>query len=200
MTSNQILYASQASDTICIMCDAEGFPITAKTIFSHDHYNIDNDVLYFETKTTEAKILKTYLSTKQFRIKFNVKYFYFTNLIKSVRKITDQVIKRIMPTENDFKTESIDLKSRIPQSFYYVNKLDGFQFKALKMMLFSQSAAPVLIDSPFGTGKTRLLSAASEYLITNAESNQKTCRVLLCCHHQASADIFHAKIFYENTQ
>ena len=61
------------------------------------------------------------------------------------------------------------------------------QLPALKTIMRCQSSkAPVLVVGSFGTGKTRLLARAAYEILQN---NKQNC-VLICAHHQASADSF----------
>ena len=189
MNPRQIMYASQSSSEVCIKSpegDIKGF-----VVFSHCHYDNKNKVLYIATTSCSAAVLQKYSNHQgkaTFKVEFKVKHSYFKNLTKSVNLIHPETIRRIVPSESDFQHGRPF--HRIPRSPFRVNQLDTFQLRALRTMLFSKSTAPVLVPGPFGTGKTRLLSVASEYFITNAKYEGKLCRILLCCHQQDSADIF----------
>ena len=188
MTPNQILYAVQASSEVYITCPE----VSIQAYILSCNYSYSNDYLYIGLYDYNAQTLQEamYRGIFEFDIKFEVKHSYFDSLHYSVDKISDEALKRIVPCANDFK-RGLDL-SRIPRSTYFQHKLDYFQFTALQTMVFSRSTAPVLIPGPFGSGKTRLLSVATEYFI---ENSKEKCRVLLCCHHQDSADIFMQQYF-----
>ena len=197
MTPNQILYASQASSEVyisCAPCD-----VKAHVLYTSSNYDDKNEVLCIGTNLSSARILQKNFNSGEsanFKVRFEVKHSYFNGLHRSINQISKESIKRIIPSISDDFEEGLDL-SRIPKSPFSVNKLDEFQFRALKIMAFSRSTAPVLVPGPFGSGKTRLLSIASEYFITNAKEESKRCRILLCCHHQDSADIFMNDYFNE---
>ena len=199
MTPSQILYASQASGEVCIA----SFPhdVKAHILFMSTNYEHDNEMLYLGTNSSNALNLRGRLGNEEkveFDVKFEVKHSYFNSLHRCVHQISREALKRIMPSAEDFE-EGLDL-SRIPRSPFPVNKLDKFQFRALQTMVFSRSTAPVLVPGPFGSGKTRLLSVASEYFITSAKQVGKRCRILLCCCQQDSADIFMRDYFLKMLQ
>ncbi len=190
MNPQQIAYASQSSSGVCIIVSPER-TIKGDVAFSHNYHDNKNEVLYISTTPLWAGILDRYLGHDgrfHCRIEFKVKHSYFRNLMESVHKIDPEIIRRIIPSTTDF-TYGLRFR-RIPRSPFRVQQLDRFQIRALRSMLFSKSTAPVLVPGPFGTGKTRLLSVASEYFITNAKHEGKYGRILLCCHQQDSADIF----------
>ena len=193
MTPNQILYALQASSEVYITCPE----VSIKAYILSCNYSYSNDYLYIGLYDYNAQTLQEamYRGSFEFDVKFEVKHSYFDSLHYSVDKISDEALKRIVPCTGDFK-DGLDL-SRIPRSTYFQHKLDFFQFTALQTMVFSRSTAPVLIPGPFGSGKTRLLSVATEYFIESAKGK---CRVLLCCHHQDSADIFMKQYFHPMLQ
>ena len=61
------------------------------------------------------------------------------------------------------------------------------QMHALRKIINSNpSKAPVLCVGSFGTGKTRVLARAAYQILFN----DKQAKVLICAHHQASADSF----------
>ena len=190
MTPNQILYASQASSEVYISCAP--YDVKAHVLYTSNNYDDKNEVLCIGTNLSSAHILQKNFNSGEsanFKVMFEVKHSYFNSLHRSINQISKESIKRIIPSISDDFEQSLNL-SRIPKSPFSVNKLDGFQFQALRTMVFSRSTTPVLVPGPFGSGKTRLLSVASEYFITNAKEESKHCRILLCCHHQDSADIF----------
>ena len=118
-----------------------------------------------------------------------MKHRYFDLLHDAVDTIHHECIARILPKSKNFK-DGLNL-SHIPfpeyQSLYHDAR---FQFKALQLAAFCNSMAPVLIPVPFGTGKTRLLAVAAHYFVRAGRRRGRPTRVLVCCHHQASADTF----------
>ena len=64
------------------------------------------------------------------------------------------------------------------------------QLNALKTIaMYPPSSPPVLINGSFGTGKSRVLAIAT-YFIVERSRDSEPARVLVCAHHQASADNF----------
>lgn len=189
MSPRQILYASQASKSVSIKC--RNGNIHAEIAYLNEHYDVSNDALYIATDSRNTRLLERswlHLRSKSFKIEFKVKHSYFKQLENAIQNISDDTILRIVPSNNDFEEGLED--EWIPRSQFYRHRLDKFQLKALKTMLFCGLDAPVLVPGPFGTGKTRLLSVASEYLITRAKDEKIPARILLCCHQQNSADLF----------
>ena len=118
-------------------------------------------------------------------IQFELKHSYFQRLHKAVDKLSPEIIAKIMPGEGDFRKYEV-----VQQSWPKYEQLEldyTGQMQALNAILSSCSTAPVLVVGPFGTGKTRLLARAA-YQILSIKS--KKARVLVCAHHQASADTF----------
>ncbi len=187
LSPSQILYASQASSEVHVVCSSSQYRhIKAKIIMNYDH---SNDTLHIGVNGTNGMGLCETIRTSEqqsFQMKFEVKHSYFNRLHQSLNQITKEALKRIIPSDGDFE-EGLD---PIPVIAFPDNKLDVFQCNALKTMAFSRCTAPILIPGPFGSGKTRLLSVASEYLNAIAKSQSKRCRILLCCCQQDSADIF----------
>ena len=196
MSPNQILYALQASGEVYIASP----PHSIKAYILSCNYSYSNDCLYIGLNGGNAWTLEAAMRHEifQFDVRFEVKHSYFDSLHYSVDKISDEALKRIVPHDDDFK-DGLDL-SPIPPSKYSVHILDDIQVKALHTMVFSRSTAPVLIPGPFGSGKTRLLSVAAEYFIESAKEKGYPSRVLLCCHHQDSADIFMKQYFFPMLQ
>ena len=192
MTPNQILYAVHTSGEVYITCPEVSIQAY---ILSCNSYS--NDYLYIGLNGYNAQTLQETMRCGSFKfdVKFEVKHSYFNRLHYSVDKISDEALKRIVPSVDDFKDGL-----RIPRSTYFQHKLDFFQFTALQTMVFSRSTAPVLIPGPFGSGKTRLLSIATEYFIESAKEKGYPSRVLICCHHQDSADIFMKQYFFPMLQ
>lgn len=67
--------------------------------------------------------------------------------------------------------------------------LDGPQMNALRVILSAKPELPVIVVGSFGTGKTRLLARAAFEIVKNNTETKKN-RVLICAHHQKSADSF----------
>ena len=122
-------------------------------------------------------------------VSFTLKWSYFENLHKAIDKLPLEALNRVIPVDmEDFTHMSVINKplkpiASVPNLIY----LDKYQTKALKTIMNCNSCkAPVLVIGSFGTGKTRLL-ARTAYQILQQDRNS---RVLICAHHQTSADTF----------
>lgn len=188
MASRQIMYAIQASNGyVTIMCRGIQFKAT---LLSCNNKAID-EKLYVGFNECVTKEIGTNLrscSSADVFVHFEVNHFYFDDLNDGVCKISSAVLKRILPTSDHFKCQ---LETRkMPKRKYPELDLDPEQYPALQVIINSQSSAPVLLSGPFGCGKTRLLAVATEYFIRQCKESRQKCHILICCHHQHSADIF----------
>ena len=195
MTGDQMMYAAQASECVYI-CDVRNERRIARADIILGGNTILGNKLSLGFKEREASNLERYFSVEQDALnylevnaQFEVKHFYFKMLRRSIDKLSDDAIERIMPQGGDF-VEGLNL-TRVPFPKEYESlNLDKKQFRALQLILFSRSRAPVIIPGPFGTGKTRILAVATHNFIETAKKNSSIARVLVCCHHQVSADTF----------
>ncbi|XP_019856644.1 PREDICTED: uncharacterized protein LOC109585133 [Amphimedon queenslandica] len=184
MSSAQIMYATQASDrhvTISI-----GQHSYAANILSCNYSYID-DKLYicFDDSIRNQSFLEV-------TAKFDVNHNYFVGLNEGVKRISLKVIRRLIPTPEDFKSRPRDIAINIRRHPYGGIDLDPEQYPALEAILSNQCSAPVLVPGAFGCGKTRLLAVATEcFFREHRETGHPSpCRILICCHHQHSADVF----------
>ena len=205
MTGDQIQYATQASQNVFIVKPAAGREGRMVDVCMADilgmNYASLSDKFYLGFHEDQARFLMACFPGIAVRkcdidahVEFEVKHLYFDQLHRALDKIPPDCLARIIPEDKDFQ-EGLDL-SRIPFPRYPFLKLDrDFQFKALQLATFSKSRAPVLIPGPFGTGKTRLLAVATHFFVHEARKTKCTARVLVCCHHQFSADTFVEQYF-----
>ena len=142
------------------------------------------------------------LVINEIHITFVLKYSYFDRLHRAIDNLpTDVIDKIIISGKDDFTSNEvmkslpppvppIKCVSRIVQLDLPLGQnqtLPSPQMRALTTIMNCEShKAPVLIIGSFGTGKTRLL-ARTAYQILRHNHNS---RVLICAHHQASADAF----------
>ena len=91
-------------------------------------------------------------------------------------------------------TQKPNTKSFICQSPLdkWSTELNPQQVSAMEAILLSESVLPVIIAGPFGTGKTFLLSHATEYLIKHS----KCCHILICTLTNSAANVY-LEHFYE---
>ncbi len=120
------------------------------------------------------------------KLKFELKHFYFQSLHNAIKFLPDNVIHKLTPTVDYLHAED-DTKLEVSFSVpaYKCLHLDQMQINALKAVLSSSAKVPVLIAGPFGTGKTRMLARLAHDILKS-----RATRVLICAHHQASADTF----------
>lgn len=143
-------------------------------------------------KLKKTAYFKNYDSYKfEAKVQFELKHNYFSKLHRALHYLPLYMVKKLNPTEEM-------LSSYKPKGFEYIIynpkytsiKLEEMQVRALKIILESSPDLSILVAGPFGTGKTRLL-ARTAYEILKWEKN----RVLICAHHQVSANTFVEKYF-----
>ena len=197
MTGDQMMYAAQASECVYIYDPSDRRRIAKADILIGECITKLDDKLLLGFRTREASNLEWHFAINDddgsvwvtIDAQFEVKHSYFEMLRRFIDKLSDDAIQRIMPQGGDF-VEGLDL-TRVPFPKEYKSlNLDKKQFRALQKILFSRSRAPVIIPGPFGTGKTRILAVATHNFIETAKKNSSIARVLVCCHHQVSADTF----------
>ena len=113
---------------------------------------------------------------------FELKHSYFNRQHEAIDALPNHVIQRVFPNE---RTRSCNQYQHIivPRCVLELDK--SGQMQALEGIL-QQGPDPVIIAGPFGTGKTRVLARAAYELIMQ----NKTSVILICTHHQHSADTF----------
>lgn len=126
-------------------------------------------------------------------VKFELKHDYFSRLHRAIKFLPSYMIEKLNPSEEMFaEFEPKESSYKIAMTNYESIELDReMQMRALKVILNSTPDLPILVTGPFGTGKTRLLARAA-YEILRWKKNH---RVLICAHHQNSADTFVEKYF-----
>lgn len=199
--SDKIAYATQASEAVYIINSASE---QVKADIMRENYDHTDENLYIGFTHKDADHLgsvfqdlsrssKTY---DQVKVEFEVKHFYFDNLVKSVNFIDPVIIQRLLPQAYDFLPRLPGYFEYKPHMRVLVNQLDpDDQLNALKTIAMCPAQSPpILINGSFGTGKTRVLAIAAYYI---TEMARETARVLICAHHQASADNFVETYFGE---
>ena len=149
-------------------------------------------------KVFSKKKVKTDFVEENVMVAFELKYSYFERLHKVINYLPKAVIAKIMPEpQNETNSfcccDEVDpLAITIPhrkEDFLY---LDKHQFDTLKSAVVCESKAPYLIIGSFGTGKTRLLARLAFEIM---KEKGKSASILICAHHQASADAFVTNYF-----
>ena len=190
LSGDQIAYATQASEAAVIV----QFPEEIKADIVRDFQYTDEN-LYIAFDSKNANLLRRYLGTIQNHhmqpvdVEFEVKHSYFNNLHKAIESLSDEVIaSKIMPKAESFIGFP---HSPFPAAVLKLDHYSSDQCAALQMITSCPAnVPPVLITGAFGTGKTRLLASAAYCILEHALRSRQTVRVLVCAHHQASADAF----------
>ena len=116
-------------------------------------------------------------------VMFELKHSYFHRQHEALDVLAPHVLEKLLPKETA-KSDPQQLKVRTARSESLYLDYSG-QMQALTAIL-NQTANPVIIAGPFGTGKTRVLARATYELLRQ----DRQCRILICAHHQVSADTF----------
>ena len=133
-------------------------------------------------------------------VTFVLKYSYFDYLHTAIDNLSGVVLKRIMPDSvSDFtRPTTVPVHSgtsmiHCVREFVILDQprktnddhVPTPQMYALYRIINSDSSkAPVLVVGSFGTGKTRVLARAAYQIL----HNDNEAKVLICAHHQSSAD------------
>ena len=208
VSTDQIAYATQASEAAFIVpSDRSQVGVGEVRLqilrenFEHSDANLYVAFSESDSHKLSAIVSKPIsgleVSIPNVCVEFEVKHFYFDSLTKAVNRIPNEIIERILPTAESFIPLHYipnDIIMSILQRSVTIDREN--QWKALHAILaFDRSSPPLLINGSFGTGKTQVLAAATYCLIQYGIQHCKPVRVLICAHHQASADHFVEKYF-----
>ena len=194
MSGDKIAYATQSSEcAVIIPCAGE--EIIAE-ILRENNNHIDDRLYLGLDPTNTANVMRFFhgkSTSIDSEVQFEVKHSYFNNLHDAVENLSSAVIARLLPTTVNIKP--LNKIQSIPQSCYEVIHLDtdcpGPQANAVRLIASCpNSNPPFLITGSFGTGKTRLLAAATHHFLQEGHHSRQPVRVLVCAHHQASVDTF----------
>ena len=182
--------AKQASQGSFIILDDGSF-VHAHNVHAYVPHSANFNAItvgFTESETQKLKMscMKFQRTAFEFQgqIEFELKYSYFQMLHSFINRLPKSVVEKLIPCENSL-IES-DQSCSSPKPPYSSLDLDSMQLKALNTILnHPHASTPLLIAGPFGTGKTRLLARAAYDIL-----RKKNSRVLICAHHQASADTF----------
>ena len=194
MTADQIAYATQASEAVFIV-EQKGVEVQADIMKENFNHTDENLYIGF-TQIGVDQLKRVFLDLQgskrayeSVQIEFEVKHLYFNNLVKSVNSISPVIVQRLLPNTEDFLPKSSHLFQYKHHMHALISQLDSDdQLNALKtIVLCPAQSPPILVHGSFDTGKTRVLSIAAYYF---TEMAIEPCRVLVCAHHQSSADNF----------
>ena len=188
LKNHEVAYVTQASENE----ENQGIEITIKGMASvplkahilrHNHHHIE-DKLYVGFKKGELHIPLRY--HQEVTVRFLLKTSYFHSLQKAITYLPDEVVLRIMPKIYHCKCRHEDtIYDEVLKEFY---DLDNEQYRTLSLILAKNcpNELPLLIDGPFGTGKTYVLAAAANALFRS----KGLTRILVCTQQQKSAENF----------
>ena len=206
LNTDKIAYVTQASECAFVVSQNEDLPYEVKLEILKENYEHSDEKLYvaFEEKDSGklSQIISRSLPKGEetlhgLTIQFEVKHSYFNSLVKAVNGISYAIINRLLPVSTDFcrlieypDEYFTSLLANIPHDLT-IDRKDKDQFYALRKVLACDlKSPPVIVNGSFGTGKTRLLAVITNCIIQHGKARKEPVRVLICAHHQASADHF----------
>ena len=123
--------------------------------------------------------------TVDFQLAFN--RTHFIHLHRAVDYVSPKTAaERLVATPRNKRSCNIDLRSGVPQ----VSGLNAEQMRAVERILCQRGTLPVIVNGPFGTGKTHLLAEAVRLIIRRTA----TSRVLICTQSNHAADLYIEKL------
>ena len=189
MSGDKIAYATQSSESAVII-PCPGDEIIAEILLENNKH-LDNCLYLGLDEINTSKFMNIFRTNCSIvsEVQFEVKHSYFNNLHDAVENLPSAVITRLLLTPADIKP--MNKIPAISQSGYKVLHLDTDQSNAVRLIASCpNSNPPFLITGSFGTGKTRLLAAATHHFLQEGHKSRQPVRVLVCAHHQASVDTF----------
>lgn len=200
MTSQQIMYAAQASDNHVYL--RVGQVSIDADILSCNYRETTNERLYIGYNTSpHQKFTPSRGGFIAVDAKFRINRQYFNDLTKGVLRISTNILKRLLPEFlADCSYFIAEYASPRRTLYRRVLDIDCEQYQALDIILSYQCSLPILIPGSFGCGKTRILAVATECFYRHSKERGVPCRVLISCHHQHSADVFMDSYFNEMLQ
>ena len=187
-----IAYATQASESVHLIVHQNNKTNDFKAEILRDNFRHTGNKLYISVD--ESCPLPDFC--EKIECQFEVKHSFFDTLHKVLNNLPDPIVRRILPLSEDFngvvRTDVRTILKYIPQEYkdiLHLSDMNDDDLVPYKVALSCQSGAPpVLISGAFGTGKTCFLSSIAYCFISEAERNMRRARVLICAHHQATAD------------
>ncbi|XP_019857948.1 PREDICTED: uncharacterized protein LOC109586221 isoform X1 [Amphimedon queenslandica] len=202
-TYDKIEYATQASEGVKIY-KSNDFYVCKALISQHNFFHVEQRLyLCFPGRT--MRMLQGRSSHRKIhfkvKMKFELKHSYFSNLQHAIAVIPQYVINCLISDKHSFSR--LEEKFKPQWSKYSFMKLDDVQTQALQMITSVSSRCvadscppPVLLNGPFGSGKTRILARAAYEVMTNGISKgDPFTRILICAHHPQSVNSFIEEYF-----
>ena len=161
-------------------------------VHAHVPNKANNEAIVFGLDEQDVQTVKrsrkfSQADPRACEVEFELKYSYFEGLHRALESLSDEIIRKLNPAKDALAFEPSQDDFRVAQPPCEDIELDReVQMKALYGILHPSPDLPImLIAGPFGTGKTRLLARAAYEIL----KRKRTC-VLICAHHQTSADTF----------
>ena len=196
LNGDQIAYAVQAAqDKEGVTLTYNGNTICTADILSENYSHVEEKLYIGFDRDAVTKLnhsecpVKPGPSDFNIHVSFKLKHSYFNNLKRSLDRLRPDIIQRLTPNYQSFVSHQPNLHMGAHPMYRPYEKLcSPDQLKALKTIaLCPSSGPPVLIAGPFGTGKTRVLAVAVQFLFERPTS---FVRVLVCTQQRVSADNF----------
>ena len=196
LDGDKIAYIEQACENDGnLIITSNGIDYRATMVTQHGHKKRQG-VIFIEMSLVDAYQLKNIkaLFSVVVTVKFELKYSYFDRLHKSVELLSLPTIQRLFPSDaSSFSTQEENPELKLSGKYKDRLTLDPSQRKALAMIVYAKPKAPVIVVGSFGTGKTQMLAQAAFQIFTAKHDEQP--RVLVCAHHQVSANSFLTNYF-----
>ena len=181
-----VAYATQASEAVYLVKGA----VEIRAEILRDNYAHLGNRMYISID----KMYQPFINFSHVEAQFEVKHFFFDCLHDAVNRLSDTIVRRLFPQSEDFdgsvRAQGISVLQNVPNGYIDILHLDNLQpdmLSAYQVALTCKSGAPpVLLTGPFGTGKTCFLASVAYCFVT--EHKQLPTHVLICAHHQATAD------------
>ena len=214
LDGDKVAYAKQASEGIVNLhlynSSGRAIQIETNMVSEKGRYKTRKETIYLGLdETNVTKIIKLYPAWEKaggkvsnIPVTFVLKYSYFDRLHTAIDNLSDVVLKRIMPDSvSDFTPHATvaahfdTYMKKCVREFVFLDQprqtdddhVPTPQLYALRKIINSDcKKAPVLAIGSFGTGKTRVLARAAYQILHN--DSEREAKVLVCAHHQASAD------------
>jgi len=183
LNSDDVVYIRQNATHAEIKVD-DTIKVSAE-IFRYNLNNDELDVVQVKFTDEEFSVLQSKtigMVSSRFAVHFILKHSYYSNLHKSLDRLSLNMIKRLIPFYPTSQNNNHNNKPPKVEALYLDKE---YQLKALKKMMACDSSVPFLVTGPFGTGKTRLLAAAAVNFLKNQNN-----RVLICTSHLQTADAY----------
>ena len=183
-----VAYATQASEAVYLVKGK--IEVKAEIQSDKNYAYIGNRVYISMDKNFSLPHCLTEVEAQ-----FEVKHSYFDSLHNAVNGLSGEVVRRLMPKDEDF--DGIVRPEGIAALKYIGKYLDILNLQTVSpekqnsyqvALTCKSGSPPVLISGAFGTGKTCFLASVAYCFVAEADETHSAARVLICAHHQATAD------------